>query len=144
MKCSCPNCDFLPKWITFGPDEFVLVMTISFWLWPNHYGQVQINLVRPKLFLTDQNCFGLIEGKGINFHFIFLGRWDSFNGKIRRVTASPSLIPFLKTKLSSHRPTILNYNTLSAINRIYTYKRMRKILAELIDKKSRPFFSMHT
>ena len=41
-------------------------MTISFWSWPNHYGQVQINLVRPKPFWTDQNCFGHIEGQGIN------------------------------------------------------------------------------
>ena len=40
-------------------------MTISFWLRPNHYGQVQINLVRPKPFWTDQNCFGHIEGQGI-------------------------------------------------------------------------------
>ena len=31
----------------------------------NHYGQVQINLVRPKSFWTDQNCFGHIEGQGI-------------------------------------------------------------------------------
>ena len=87
-------------------------------------------------------CFVLWNKRNckVNFHFKFLGRWDSFNGKIRRVTASPSLIPFLKTKLSSHRPTILNYNTLSAINRIYTYKRMRKILAELIDTKFIPFF----
>ena len=29
-------------------------------------GQVQINLVRPKLFWTDQNCFGHIEGQGIS------------------------------------------------------------------------------
>ena len=57
--------DFLPKWITFGPDHFILVVTLLFWSWPNHYGQVQINLVRPKPFWTDQNCFGHIEGKGI-------------------------------------------------------------------------------
>ena len=30
-----------------------------------HYGQVQINLVRPKSIWTDQNCFGHIEGQGI-------------------------------------------------------------------------------
>ena len=65
MNWSGPNCDFLPKWITFGPDQFILVVTISFWSWPNHYGQVQINLVRPKPFWTDQNCFGHIEGQGI-------------------------------------------------------------------------------
>ena len=41
-------------------------MTISFWSRPNHYGQVQINLVRPKPFWTDQNCFGHIEGQGIS------------------------------------------------------------------------------
>ena len=68
-----------PKWICqvqivihfsrksqFGPDQFILVATISFWSWPNHYGQVQINLVRPKPFCTDQNCFGHIEGQGIS------------------------------------------------------------------------------
>ena len=44
----------------------VLVVTISFWSWPNHYGQVQINLVRPKPFWTDQNSFGRIEGQGIS------------------------------------------------------------------------------
>ena len=80
MNWSGPNCDFLPKWITVGPDQFILVMTISFWSWPNHYGQVQINLVRPKLFWTDQNCFGHIEGEGINvktFHiFADLGRFS--------------------------------------------------------------------
>ena len=66
MNWSDPNCDFLPKWITFGPDQFILVVTISFWSWPNHYGQVQINLVRPKPFWTDQNRFGHIEGQGIS------------------------------------------------------------------------------
>ena len=49
----------------FGPDQFILVVTISFWSRPNHYGQVQINLVRPKPFWTDQNSFGHIEGQGI-------------------------------------------------------------------------------
>ena len=39
---------------------------MSFWSWPNHYGQVQINLVWPKPFWTDQNCFGHIEGQGIS------------------------------------------------------------------------------
>ena len=42
----------------FGLDHFILVE-------PNHYGQVQINLVTPKPFWTDQNCFGQIEGQGI-------------------------------------------------------------------------------
>ena len=50
----------------FGRDQFMLVVTISFWLWPNHYGQVQINLVRPKPFWSDQNCFGHIEGLDIS------------------------------------------------------------------------------
>ena len=50
----------------FGPDQFILVVTISFWSRPNHYGQVQINLVRPKPFWTNQNCFGHIEGQGTN------------------------------------------------------------------------------
>ena len=62
INWSGPNRDFLPKLITFGPDQFILVVTISFWSWPNHYGQVQINLVRPKPFWTDQNCFGHIQG----------------------------------------------------------------------------------
>ena len=72
INWSGPNCDFLPKWITFGPDQFILVVTISFWSWPNHSFQIQINLVRPKPFWTDQNCFGHIEGQDIRpyfFHF---------------------------------------------------------------------------
>ena len=64
MNWSGSNCNFLPKWITFGPDQFILVMTISFWSWPDHYGQVQISLVKPKPFWTDQICFGHIEGQG--------------------------------------------------------------------------------
>ena len=39
----------------FGPDQFILVVTVSFWLWPNHYGQVQINLVKSKSIWSDQN-----------------------------------------------------------------------------------------
>ena len=74
MNWSSSNCDFLPKWIKFGPDQFILVVTISFWSWPNHYGQVQINLVRPKPFWTNQNCFGYIEGQGISFLPIFSSR----------------------------------------------------------------------
>ena len=50
----------------FGPDQFMLVLTISFWSCPHHYGHVQINLVRPKPFWTDQNCFGQIQGQGIS------------------------------------------------------------------------------
>ena len=84
-----------PKWIgqvkivihfgrksQFGPDQFILVMTISFWSWPNHYGHVQINLVRPKQFCTDLNCFGHIEGQGIhqtitnNISFHFQGKLE--------------------------------------------------------------------
>ena len=80
MNWSGPNCDFLPKWITFGPDQFILVVTISFWSWPNHYGQVQINLVRPKPFWTDQNCFGDIEEQGIRaFHQIISKSHESVN-----------------------------------------------------------------
>ena len=69
INWSGPICDFLPKLITFGPDQFILVMTISFWSWPYHYGQVQINLVRPKPFWTDQNCFGHIEWQGIRAYW---------------------------------------------------------------------------
>ena len=55
----------------FGPNQFILVVTISFWSWPNHYGQVQINLVTPKPFWTNQNCFGHTEGQGIRVHSRF-------------------------------------------------------------------------
>ena len=55
----------------FGPDQFILVVTISFWSRPNHYGQDQINLVGPKPFWTDQNYFGHIEGQGIGFGLLF-------------------------------------------------------------------------
>ena len=55
-----------------------LDVTNSFWSRPNHYGQVQINLVRPKPFWTDQNSFGHIEGQGINVNsvmeFLFVGQ----------------------------------------------------------------------
>ena len=60
-----------PKWIGQVQMWFILVenhnldLTNSFWLIPNHYGQVQINLVRPKPFWTDQNCFGNIEDKAL-------------------------------------------------------------------------------
>ena len=72
MNWSGPNCDFLPKLITFGPDHFILVVTISFWLWPFHYCKVQINLLRPKPFWTDLICFGHIEGQGIRHPILFL------------------------------------------------------------------------
>ena len=65
MNWSSPNCDFVPKWITFGLYQSILVVTISFRSRPNHYGQVQINLVRPRQFWTNQNCFGHIEGQGM-------------------------------------------------------------------------------
>ena len=47
-----------------------LDLTNSFWSRPNHFGQVQINLVRPEPFWTDQNCFGHIEGQGISFMYL--------------------------------------------------------------------------
>ena len=65
MNWSGQNCNFQPKRITFGQGQFILVVTILFWLWPNHYVKVQINLVGPKPFWTDQNCFGHLEGQGI-------------------------------------------------------------------------------
>ena len=65
MNWSGPNVIHFGRKSRFGPDQFILVVTISFWSWPNHYGQVQINLVRPKPFWTDQNCFGHIERQGI-------------------------------------------------------------------------------
>ena len=66
MKWSGPNVIYFGRKSQFRPGQFILVVTISFWSWPNQYGQVQINLVRPKPFWTDQNCFGHIEGQGIN------------------------------------------------------------------------------
>ena len=66
MNWSGPNVIHFGRKSQFGPDQFILVMTISFWSSPNHYGQVQIKLVRPKLFWTNQNCFGHIERQGIS------------------------------------------------------------------------------
>ena len=51
--------------IHFGCDHFILSR-------PNHYGHSQINLIRPKPFWTDQNCFGHIEGQGIKGYFFIL------------------------------------------------------------------------
>ena len=62
-----------PKWF-WSKLWFILVenhnfdLTNSFWSWPNHHGQAQINLVRSKPFWTDQNCFGHIEWQGISKH----------------------------------------------------------------------------
>ena len=66
MNWSGPNMIHFGRKSQFGLDQFILVVTISFWSRPNPYGQVQINLVRPRPFWTDQNCFGHIEGQGIN------------------------------------------------------------------------------
>ena len=66
MNWSGPNVIHFGRKSQFGPDQFILVVTISFWSRPNHYGQVQINLIRPKPFWTNQNCFGHIEGQGIS------------------------------------------------------------------------------
>ena len=66
MNWSGPNVIHFGRKSQFGPDQFILVKTISFWSRPNHYGEVQINLVRPKPFGTDQNCFGHKEGQGIS------------------------------------------------------------------------------
>ena len=49
-----------------------LVVTISFWSRPNHYGQVQINSVRPKPFWIDPECFGHIEGQGIGVESLWI------------------------------------------------------------------------
>ena len=66
MNWSGPNVIHFGRKSRFGPDQFILVVTVAFWSRPNHYGQVQINLVRPKPFWTDLNCFGHIEGQGIS------------------------------------------------------------------------------
>ena len=65
MNWSGPNVIHFGRKLQFGPNQFILLLTISFWSIRNHYGQVQINLVRPKPFWTDQNCFGHIEGQGM-------------------------------------------------------------------------------
>ena len=57
--------------IHFGKKNHNLDLTISFWSRPNHNGQVQIELVRPKPFWTDQNCFGHIEGQGISHRNLY-------------------------------------------------------------------------
>ena len=72
-----------PKWIgqvqivifyqnesQFGPEQFIFVGLFHFGCEKNHYGQVQINFARPKLFWTNQNCFGHIEGHGINIYIV--------------------------------------------------------------------------
>ena len=57
MKWSRPNC--------IGQVQIVIHFGRKSQFGPDHYGQVQINLVRSKPFWTDQNCFGHIEGQGI-------------------------------------------------------------------------------
>ena len=81
MNWSGPNVIHFGRKSRFGPDQFILVVTISFWSWPNHYFQIQINLVRPKPFCTDQNCFGHIEGQGIKVHLIFQNEFWLFLGE---------------------------------------------------------------
>ena len=69
-----------------------MVVTISFWSRPNHYGQVQINLVRPKPFWTDQNCFGHTEGQG-NCH---TGVGHA-NGELNfGIQQNPSILPSIQ------------------------------------------------
>ena len=63
-----------PKWISqvqivinfgrksqVGPDQFILVGTISFWLGPFHFGHDQIIMVKSKSIWSDQNNFGLTK-----------------------------------------------------------------------------------
>ena len=66
MNWSGPNGIHFGRKSQFGPNQFILVVTISFKSRPNHYDPVQINLVRPKPYWTDQNCFCHIEEQGIN------------------------------------------------------------------------------
>jgi hypothetical protein len=76
-----------PKWIAkvqivifyqnesqFGPDQFILVVTISFYIVtksllssPNQFGRTKTILDQPKPFWINQNCFGHIEGQGRKF-----------------------------------------------------------------------------
>ena len=87
MNWSGPNVIHFGRISQFGPDQFILVMTISFCLRPNHYGQVQINLVRPKPFWINQNCFGHIEGQGIS-HLVIccLVIWCLVNEAVNQYT----------------------------------------------------------
>ena len=59
MDWSGPDVIHFARKSQFGPDQFILIVTISFWSRSNHYGRVQINLVRPKPFWTKQKGQGI-------------------------------------------------------------------------------------
>ena len=74
MSWSGPNVIHFGRKSQFGPDQFILVVTISFCLWPFHFGWDQIILVKSKSIWSDQNSFGHIEGQGISVQFTNLAK----------------------------------------------------------------------
>ena len=71
----------------FGPDQFILVMTISFWSWPNHYSQVQINLVRPNQFWTKALVSDKVKSSLEDFFYLWYVRecqhdWSECNSAL--------------------------------------------------------------
>ena len=60
MNWSGPNVIHYGRKSQFGPDQFILVVTISFWSRPNQFGLTKTILDRPKLFWshrrTRQKC----------------------------------------------------------------------------------------
>ena len=57
MNWSGPNVIHFGRKSQFGSDQFILVVTISFW-------SNQIIMVKSKSIWSDQNHFGHIEGQG--------------------------------------------------------------------------------
>ena len=64
MNWSGPNCVFLAKWITFRPDQFILVVTKSLWSSPNQFGKTKTILDRPKLFWSHRRTRHKLPTKG--------------------------------------------------------------------------------
>ena len=96
MNWSGPNVIHFGRKSQFGPYQFIFVVTISFWPRPNHYGQAQINLDRPKPFWTNQNCFGHIEGQGIkNCPVLFL--YPAGDSEIVIISITNNICYFQKT-----------------------------------------------
>jgi hypothetical protein len=58
MNWSGPNVIHFGRKSQFGPDQFILVETISFWSRPFHFGRDQIIVVKSKSIGSDQNHFG--------------------------------------------------------------------------------------
>ena len=58
MNWSGPNVIHFGRTSQFGPYQFILVVTISFWSWPFHFGRDQIIMVKSKSIWSDHNYFG--------------------------------------------------------------------------------------